>query len=76
MNPTPILIRSDMVTLSPYRKFRSLCTGGAIAYYRSWENEARGDPSGRIATPIILHRVQANEAKWQARALERRGSPM
>jgi len=32
-----------------------LCIGGAIAYNRSRENEASGDQSGRIATPIILH---------------------
>jgi hypothetical protein len=31
MNSTPILIQPDIVTLSPYRKFSSLCIGGAIA---------------------------------------------
>jgi hypothetical protein len=31
MSSIPILIQSDIVTLSPFRKFRSLCIGGAIA---------------------------------------------
>jgi hypothetical protein len=31
MNSTPILVQPDIVTFSPYRKFRSLCIGGAIA---------------------------------------------
>src|SRR5262249_60280116 len=62
--------------IEPCRKFSPLWSGGAIAYHRSRENQASGDQSGRIAAPIILHREQTSEAKRQARALERRGSPM
>jgi hypothetical protein len=53
MNSTPILIQPDIITLSPYRKFRILCLGGAIAYNRLWENETRGDQSGGTSAPIF-----------------------
>ena len=55
MNPTPILIQSDMVTLSPYRKLRALCISGAITYNRSWENEARSDQTGGRLKPVNGH---------------------
>jgi len=39
MNSAAILIQPDIVTLSPYRKFRSLCIDGAITYNQSWETK-------------------------------------